>query len=196
MKHRLNPLLSFLLALASLVAVLPSPSQASLPLQWSASEQSVPRTSGEISHTPCTHASFVQALEFSPDGRYLLSASDDRTARLWDVATGETVRVLGGHGHVVTDVAFLDGSVITTPASTMWRSGRGPRPGYSSRPPAAARRHPRMAHWCYHQLDSTRRFRCGVRQPAGHHQRYGYHPHMILSPMARYTVSEDGTVRL
>ena len=43
------------------------------------------------------HNNAVLSLAFSRDGKYLLSGSGDRTARLWDVQTGETIRVLAGH---------------------------------------------------------------------------------------------------
>ena len=32
-----------------------------------------------------------------PDGRRVVSASDDNTLKVWDVATGECVATLGGH---------------------------------------------------------------------------------------------------
>ena len=43
------------------------------------------------------HTNVVLSLAFSPDGKRLLSGSGDHTARLWDVQTGETIRVLAGH---------------------------------------------------------------------------------------------------
>ena len=42
------------------------------------------------------HMALIRDIMFSPDGSLLYSASDDKTVRVWDVATGEMVRVLRG----------------------------------------------------------------------------------------------------
>jgi WD40 repeat protein len=43
------------------------------------------------------HEGHIHALVFTPDGRQLLSASDDKTLKLWDVATRQLVRQFTGH---------------------------------------------------------------------------------------------------
>src|SRR5262249_20174410 len=52
------------------------------------------------------HTDTVNAIAFRPDGRAFLSASNDRTVRLWDVATGRCSRVFKGHTDKVYAVAF------------------------------------------------------------------------------------------
>src|SRR5262249_36629929 len=46
------------------------------------------------------HTSVLHSLAFSPDGRLLATASMDRTARLWDTATGKELHVLPHSGAV------------------------------------------------------------------------------------------------
>ena len=61
------------------------------------------------------HEGQVSAVAFSPDGRRILTGSDDKTARLWDAETGKTLKVLSGHKGWVTSVAFSpDGRRILT----------------------------------------------------------------------------------
>jgi WD40 repeat protein len=52
------------------------------------------------------HEGYVSSLVFSPEGERLASASFDKTARLWDVATGKERAVLRGHTAKVNGVAF------------------------------------------------------------------------------------------
>jgi WD40 repeat protein/tetratricopeptide (TPR) repeat protein len=52
------------------------------------------------------HTNSVWGVAFSPEGRWLASASSDRTVRLWDAQTGQLVRTLPGHTQSVSHVAF------------------------------------------------------------------------------------------
>ena len=36
----------------------------------------------------------IYGVDFSPDGRQLATASEDATARVWDLSTGKTTMVL------------------------------------------------------------------------------------------------------
>ena len=52
------------------------------------------------------HGSPVRAIAYSKDGKYIASASGDRTAGVWDAQTGELVLRLRGHGDGVTRIAL------------------------------------------------------------------------------------------
>jgi WD40 repeat protein len=54
---------------------------------------------------------------FSPNGRTIVSASADHTARLWDAATGKETAVLRGHEDLVTSAAFSPGGKTVVTAS-------------------------------------------------------------------------------
>src|SRR5262249_18616822 len=40
------------------------------------------------------HSSAIRSLVFTPDGRYVLTSSADKTIRVWDLASGESIRTL------------------------------------------------------------------------------------------------------
>ncbi len=61
------------------------------------------------------HTGAVTSVAFSPDGEYALTASDDKTLRLWDISTGREIRVFKGIKDYITSVAISqDGKYALT----------------------------------------------------------------------------------
>lgn len=48
------------------------------------------------------HDNWIRALAFHPDGKYLLSASDDKTIRVWDLSLGKLWKTIDAHDHFVS----------------------------------------------------------------------------------------------
>ena len=62
--------------------------------------------SGNLQHTLQGHAGTVRHAAFSADSQYLLTASADSTARIWDCDSGRCMRILSGHQRALTLCAF------------------------------------------------------------------------------------------
>jgi len=64
------------------------------------------------------HTDWVRCAAFSPDGRRIVTASKDKTARIWDAATGRQITLLTGHTDSVRTAAFSpDGARVVTAAA-------------------------------------------------------------------------------
>jgi WD40 repeat protein/tRNA A-37 threonylcarbamoyl transferase component Bud32 len=61
------------------------------------------------------HTDVVLSAAFSPDGKRVVTASKDKTARLWDASSGTELAVLQGHEEEVLRAVFsADGNYIAT----------------------------------------------------------------------------------
>jgi len=64
------------------------------------------------------HSGIVNDCAFSPDGCFILSASDDKTLKIWDAASGQEKLTLKGHtGSVNACVYSPDGRLIVSASS-------------------------------------------------------------------------------
>src|SRR5262249_33590453 len=77
------------------------------------------------------HTGHVWKALFTPDGKQVVTVSDDKTVRLWDVNTGQTVRVLrppigpGKEGKLYAAALSPDGRLLAV-GGFGWNDGRKP----------------------------------------------------------------------
>src|SRR5579859_5086185 len=61
------------------------------------------------------HTDGVTGVAYSLDGKYILTGSEDLTARVWDVTNGQTIRTFRNHRYRVLSVAYSpDGKYVLT----------------------------------------------------------------------------------
>jgi WD40 repeat protein len=81
------------------------------------------------------HTGWINALAFNWDGTHLASGSSDKTAKLWDVATGENQTFK--YDDFVIDLAFSpdDKTFVTASGQEIWFEAEGSQLHYIAHPP-------------------------------------------------------------
>lgn len=71
--------------------------------------------SGKVLKTFKGHAGQIRDLAFSPNGKFLLTGSEDKTAKLWSITTGRLLDTLEIQDGAISAVAFSpDGNYVAT----------------------------------------------------------------------------------
>jgi WD40 repeat protein/serine/threonine protein kinase len=71
------------------------------------------------------HTGSVYSVAFSPDGKRLVSGSEDHTVKVWDAVTGQETLTLRGHSGPVYSVAFSpDGKRLLSGSARYYNGGR------------------------------------------------------------------------
>ena len=97
------------------------------------------RPRGRKLRTFSGHNDWVNSAAYSPDGKQIVTASADQTARIWDAATGQEIRTLTGHTAPVYSVAYSpDGTQIVTASADqtarIWDAATGQEAAHPQRP--------------------------------------------------------------
>ena len=101
-----------------------------------------------------SHENQVHSAAYSPDGKRIVTASYDNTARIWDAASGQQIAVLRGHEKPVRSAVYSpDGKRIVTAAfdstARVWDAASGQQI-------AVLRGHEELVHSAAYSPDSKR----------------------------------------
>ncbi|MCB2210392.1 WD40 repeat domain-containing protein [bacterium] len=83
---------------------------------WFKSRMPYPE-SDRVERTLVGHTDLISSCRFSPDGRWIISASKDGTLKIWDAISGREMRTLAGHEGGVTRFAISRDSKILVSGS-------------------------------------------------------------------------------
>ena len=61
-------------------------------------------SSGLCLFTLAGHDNWVRGIVFHPGGKYMISASDDKTLRVWDLRNKRCMKTLYAHQHFCTSL--------------------------------------------------------------------------------------------
>ena len=78
------------------------------------------------------HTAPVDSVDYSPDGRFIVSGSHDKTLKIWDAESGTEIRTLTGHVSHIRVVAWspdgrfiLSGSGVQERLVKVWDATSG-----------------------------------------------------------------------
>ena len=71
----------------------------------------------KCTHTLTGHFSSINALNFSPDGKFLASGSADQKIKIWDIQKNKLQQTLCGHRSLVSDLVFSPNGEILISSS-------------------------------------------------------------------------------
>ncbi len=67
---------------------------------------------GQVHQSPEGPADWVRSVAFSPDGKTALSGSDDKTLKLWDLATGQVIASFFGESDILSVSVSPCGKIV------------------------------------------------------------------------------------
>ncbi|WP_341675476.1 caspase family protein [Niveibacterium sp. SC-1] len=82
------------------------------------------------------HTAVIKRIAADAMGRWAVTVSEDKTARIWELSTGKLLRVLrppqgsGNEGKLYSAAMSPDGSLVAVGGWTQFKGGRGEAPGY------------------------------------------------------------------
>ncbi|CAO1621255.1 unnamed protein product [Sympodiomycopsis kandeliae] len=72
-------------------------------------------STGTCIRTLVGHDNWIRGIVFSPNGKYLLSCSDDKTVRIWDLQnSARCSKTIDAHDHFITSISWAKNKVDST----------------------------------------------------------------------------------
>lgn len=135
------------------------------------------------------HRRAVNSITFSPDGKLFVTASSDKTARVWSAETGELVAELNGHTDVVNSAAFsLDSELIIT------ASNDGTARAWEAKTGASIREllgHRGLVLVAMFAADASVAFTVGDDKTMRSYSKYSFVPFGIILDTARHEIEKE-----